>query len=269
MTCPAAIFTKALAETGVDFVFIDTEHVPLDRNELGHMCLAYKSLGIPPLVRIPKADASLARQAIDAGACGVVAAYMETVEQVIELKSAVKLKPLQGALMRMALAEPELFKTEHPRTAEEVSRRNSATALVINVESKTALANLEKMLAVPGVDSVLVGPHDLSFSLGVPEDFESPVFQNALKRIFGAARKAGVGAGIHNGMPPGTKGMTTDYAKRWIEEYGCNVYVHGADVNLFTAQLKRDLSTIRQEGSSGTENGFKRARVSEQGGSCI
>merc|ERR1711972_1305078 len=111
------------------------------------------------------------------------------------------------------------------------------------------------MLAVPGVDAILVGPHDLSCNLGVPEDFESEIFQSALRTIFGKARAAGVGAGIHNGMPPGTPGMTPDYAKRWLQEFGCNVYVHGADVNLFAAQLKRDLKVVRGSQPNSAENG--------------
>lgn len=121
---------------------------------------------------------------------------------------------------------------------------------------------------MPGVDSVLVGPHDLSFSLGVPEDFANPIFQEALRTIFTKARAAKVGAGIHNGMPPGTAGMTTEYASRWIKDFGCNVYVHGADVNLFAAQLKRDLSMIRgtvsaQSESDAKEVNGKRQKVGE------
>ena len=72
------------------------------------------------------------------------------------------------------------------------------------------------------------------------------------------ARKAGVGAGIHQGMPPTTPGMTPDFASRWIKEYGCNVYVHAADVNLFSTQLKRDLLSIR-----GASNGAAEAPAEE------
>merc|ERR1712087_966882 len=173
--------------------------------------------------------------------------------------------------LQKALHEPEKFAVDHPKTAQELATRNAPKALVVNIESQAAINNLDKLLAVPGVDSVLVGPHDLSFSLGVPEDFESPIFQNALRTIFEKARAAGVGAGIHNGMPPGTPGMTPDYAKRWVQEFGCNVYIHGADVNLFAAQLKRDLRTIQgceadlakngQEGHMNGSEGAKRPKT--------
>eukprot|EP00966_Prymnesium_polylepis_P021330 490519-Prymnesium_polylepis.1 len=237
MLSPLPAFASAVASTGVDFVFIDTEHVPLDRGNLAHMCFAYRSLGLPPLVRIPKADPVLARAVIDAGACGVVASYTETVEQAEELRRAVKLRPLQGERLELAMRQPEQFAEESPRTAAFIAERNAPLALVLNIESGAAIRNLEALLAVPGVDGVLVGPHDLSCSLGVPEDFESDIFQDALKTIFCKARAAGIGAGIHQGMPPTTAGMTPDDATRWIVEFGCNVYVHAADVNLFATQL--------------------------------
>lgn len=251
MVSTETAFATAAAGCGLDFVFIDTEHVPLDRKQLSHMCMEYTALGLPPLVRIPKADAVLARAVMDAGACGVVASYCETVEQVKELRRAVKLKPLQGELLELAMEEPERFEREHPKTAAFVKERNAHVALVLNIESRAAIRDLERLLAVPGVDSVLVGPHDLSCSLDVPEDFASPTFQGALKSIFTKARAAGVGAGIHQGMPPTTPGMTPEDVSRWIKEYGCNVYVHAADVNLFSTMLKTHLGIIRK--ATGTE----------------
>lgn len=246
MISPSSAFAAAAASTGIDFVFIDTEHVPLDRDELSRMCMLYQALGLPPLVRIPKADAVLARAAIDAGACGIVASYIETVDQARELRRAVKLKPLQGELLELAMDEPERFAREHPRTAALVAERNASTALVLNIESRPAINNLDALLGVPGVDAVLIGPHDLSFNLGVPEDFASDIFQDAVATIFAKARAAGVGAGIHQGLPPTTPGMTPTDAARWIRG-GCNVYVHAADASLFATLLKRDVEAIRHD----------------------
>ena len=86
---------------------------------------------------------------------------------------------------------------------------------------------------------------DLSFNLGVPEDFAHPRFQSALRTIFGKARAAGVGAAIHQGVSPTTRGMTPSDATRWIAEFGCNVYIHAADMSLFATQLTADLKQIR------------------------
>ena len=182
---------------------------------------------------------------------------MEEVAQVVELRRGVKMKPLQGAVLDDAERDPAAFAAKLPRTAEFL-KRNENVAVVVNVESRRAIDNLDAMLAVPGVDAVLVGPHDLSCNLGVPEDFESPIFQSALREIFGIARERGVGAGIHQGMPPSTPGMTPAFAKAWLAA-GCNVYVHAADVNLFSDALARDLATIRGDKPNGAA-GTKRKR---------
>jgi 4-hydroxy-2-oxoheptanedioate aldolase len=71
-----------IAQVGLDFVFIDTEHVPIDRPGLAWMCRAYDALGLAPIVRIPAPDPYLACQVLDAGATGVVAPYLETVIEI-------------------------------------------------------------------------------------------------------------------------------------------------------------------------------------------
>jgi 4-hydroxy-2-oxoheptanedioate aldolase len=71
-----AFAAAACGGGALDFVFLDTEHVPLDRGALAQACALYRARGVPPLVRIPKADATLARAVVDAGACGVVASYL-------------------------------------------------------------------------------------------------------------------------------------------------------------------------------------------------
>ena len=66
---------KLVAEANLDFVFLDTEHIALDRSELSQMCNTYQALGLTPIVRIPKPDPFLASMAIDAGAIGVIACH--------------------------------------------------------------------------------------------------------------------------------------------------------------------------------------------------
>src|ERR1041384_6156770 len=78
-----------VVQIGLDFVFIDTEHIAIDRKELSWMCQTYAALGLPPLVRIPSPDPFAATIALDAGAAGVVAPYIETTEQVRALRGAV------------------------------------------------------------------------------------------------------------------------------------------------------------------------------------
>ena len=91
---PSPRWPEVVRGCGLDFVFIDTEHIALDRAELNWMCQTYAALGLPPLVRIPSPDPYTATMVLDGGAAGVIAPYVETVEQAQTLRGAVKLPQL-------------------------------------------------------------------------------------------------------------------------------------------------------------------------------
>ncbi len=94
---------SAVKGAGADFVFIDTEHIAIDRTTLAWMCQTYRALGLAPIVRIPSPDPYLATVALDNGASGVLAPYVETPEQARRLRGAVKLRPLKGQLLEEVL----------------------------------------------------------------------------------------------------------------------------------------------------------------------
>ena len=162
---PSPIWPRVVTNLDLDMVFIDTEHTPQDRNMISWMCNAFAALDLAPVVRIPEPDPYLAQMTLDGGAQGIIAPYVETPEQVKALGGAVKFSPLKGQRLRAALdGETEL----EPELADYLARRNENKALFINIESLPALQNLDAILSSPYVDCVLVGPHDLSCSLGAP-----------------------------------------------------------------------------------------------------
>ncbi len=77
---PSPRWPEAVKTCGLDFVFIDTEHIALDRAQLSWMCQTYAALGLPPLVRIPSPDPFAATMVLDGGAAGVIAPYVESAE---------------------------------------------------------------------------------------------------------------------------------------------------------------------------------------------
>jgi len=222
----------------LDFVFIDTEHIALDRHQLSWMCQTYKALNICPIVRIPKPDAALACTVLDGGACGLVAPYLETVEQVTELRGAVKLRPLKGKRLEDKLKGGKSFDIDDTVTDAFIEKNNEDNLLIVNIESIPAIENLENILKVPGVDAVLVGPHDLSVNLGIAEDWKNPKFDEAVKTIINKSRKAGVGVGIHHSF-----GIMQEIS--WIK-YGANMIVHASDLVAFREKMTEDFKTIRE-----------------------
>ncbi|MGH8020835.1 MAG: HpcH/HpaI aldolase family protein [Opitutaceae bacterium] len=216
-----------IAGVGLDFVFIDTEHIALDRGILSWMCQTYAALGLPPLVRIPAPDPFAACMALDGGAAGIVAPYVETVEQVQALRGAVKLRPLKGARLAAALRDEASLE---PELQSYLERYNSQNTLVINIESTPAVERLDELLSVPGVDAVLIGPHDLSCSLGIPEQYEHRRFEETICRIVRVARQHGVGVGIH-------AWMGIERFVPWAGE-GLNIIIHSADVLAMRDKLR-------------------------------
>jgi len=235
ITSSSPLWPPAIKRAGVDFVFIDTEHIPFDRVTLAQMCLAYRALGLPPLVRIPSPDPYEACQVLDAGAAGVLAPYIERPEQVSRLVGATKLRPLKGERLEEALKNRDSL---GPELNDYLNSRNTENFLMINVESVPALDRLEQILAVPGLDGVIVGPHDLSVSLGLPEQYSNPQFEKALEKIISKASNKGLGIGIHF---PGDCELQIRWAKR-----GLNIILHSSDIFLFERSLQSDLSTVRQ-----------------------
>lgn len=227
---------QAVKSTGVDFVFIDTEHIAIDRMTLAWMCQTYRALGLAPIVRIPSPDPYAATVALDNGANGVVAPYIETVEQVQRLRGAVKLRPLKGQVLEDILSgKRELDATMQAY----IDNRCAQNLLFINIESAPAIAALDDLLAVPGIDALLVGPHDLSCNLGVPEQWAHPRFEDAIQTIIAKARAHNVGAGVHYWW-----GIEDEI--RWVKA-GANLIVHAGDIGLFADALRADLQRFRAE----------------------
>lgn len=238
---PSPLWPEAVSSTGVDFVFIDTEHTPLERETVSWMSKLFMAYDVAPLVRIPSPDPYLASMALDGGAAGIIAPYVETPEEVEALVSAVKYKPVKGnrigALhgMREAL-EPVLF--------EYLADKNRKNVLVINIESSPAIDALDDILAVEGLDGVLIGPHDLTCSLGIPEQYDHPLFRSSVETIISKARKSGVGVGVHTWSEIGA-----DQEIYWAKS-GANIIMHSSDLHLFRDTLKTNLDHIKKRTGS-------------------
>lgn len=241
---PSPVWPKALVGANLDFVFIDTEHIPLGRETVSAMCQWYRAAGLAPIVRLPEPCSQLATMVLDGGAEGIIAPYVENAAQVRDLAGAVKWRPLKGERLAQALDGAPLEEDLQAYIRE----RNAGNVLIVNVESTPAIQNLDEILSVPGLDAVLVGPHDLSCSLGVPEQYDHPRFSEAILQIITQARARNIGAGIHYWEDPARE-------IEWLKA-GLNLLIHSADITLFAKHLKAELTAIRmaigETGSSGS-----------------
>jgi 4-hydroxy-2-oxoheptanedioate aldolase len=225
-----------IASSGLDFVFLDTEHIPIDRAQLAWMCSAYGALNLAPIVRVPEPDPHLACMALDGGAAGVVFPYVESVAQVLALRGAVKFRPLKGRRLYNKLEGTEDLE---PELAEYLAGWAAGRLMIVNIESIPALEALDEILAVPDLDALLIGPHDLSLNLGVPEQYAHPRFKQAISTIIRKARAKNVGVGLHFSFG-------IDAEIEWAKE-GANFIVHSSDFFLTRDAIAADLRKFRTQ----------------------
>jgi 4-hydroxy-2-oxoheptanedioate aldolase len=229
------LWPAVVKKAGLDFVFIDTEHVPLDLVTLSGMCQQYSALGLPPIVRIHSINPYDACRVLDSGAAGILVPYVETVEQVKAMVGATKLRPLKGRRLETILTDPKAMEKV---LKEYIEARNVNNILLINIESVPAMENLDDILAVPGLDAVIIGPHDLSCSLGLPEDYQNPTFLAAVQKIISKVRDNGLSIGVHFSEQPEVQIR--------MAEMGANIILHSSDISLFGKILTDEHSIIRK-----------------------
>lgn len=232
---PSPFWPKIIRDCGLDFVFIDTEHIAIDRERLSWMCRAYDAMGLPPLVRIPDHNPNQATVALDDGAAGVIAPYVETVETTRTLKGAAKLRPLKGRRLDETLAGRPL---QSP-LARYVENNPAGGLLILNIESIPAMDALDEILEIKGIDAVLIGPHDLTASLGIPEQYQHPAFLKASETIFKKARNRKIGAGIH-------AWFSIEEQRRFVE-MGANLLIHKADAIFFQQGITAEINELRKQ----------------------
>jgi 4-hydroxy-2-oxoheptanedioate aldolase len=171
---------------------------------------------------------------MDAGAEGVVAPYLENVSQIKELVGALKFRPLKGELLDEFLngeREPDLVLKEY------LDKWNEGNICIANIESVPAVDKLEELLSINGLDAVFIGPHDLSVSLGLPEQYDHPLFEAAVKKIIRISKEKGLAVGIHFSESP-------DRQIRWMKE-GVNMVIHSSDLAMFSQRLLLDMDCIK------------------------
>jgi 2-dehydro-3-deoxyglucarate aldolase len=183
---------ELLAMAGFEWVVIDTEHSAVDVSEVLRMVIAVEQRGAIPLCRLASIDPVQAKSVLDSGAAGILVPMVNTREDAELAVRMVKYPPdgFRGA----GLARAQDY---GDRSDEYFRRANDDTLLIVQIEHKDGVANIEEILDVPGIDGTFIGPYDLSMSLGLPGQLDHPQVVAAKNRVLEATRKRGLAAGIH------------------------------------------------------------------------
>lgn len=183
-----------LAAAGMDFLMVDTEHSSPGIETVQNIVRSARAAGLVPLARVTENQYAFIARILDTGAMGIMVPRVDTPEQARHVVRSAKYPPLgeRGFGARGVVTDYE------PVTVRDVVEWvNEHTLVIVQIESGEAVANLDPITRVPGVDVALIGPNDLSVSLGVPGDFKHPRFIEAVERTFEICLKNSVSPALH------------------------------------------------------------------------
>lgn len=213
------------AQAGFDWLVVDGEHAPNDLRSILVQLQVLESAGAAVVVRPPMGETWLLKQLLDMGAETLLIPMVETAEQAEALVRAVRYPPRGVRGMGAALARASRFNT----VPGYVAKADAHVCLLVQAESRAALANLDAIAAVDGVDGVFIGPADLAADMGFPGRPDSPevwsAIEDAIRRVTAAGKPAGI--------------LTFDeLLNRRCVELGARFVAVGADVTEFSAALR-------------------------------
>lgn len=204
--------------TGYDWLFIDSEHAAFTVQEVSQMCLAALPLGITPIVRVCTDALDEGTRALDNGAMGLVIPHVDTVAQAKRVAEAFRFPPLG---MRSWGAPPAAFLYGGPPMGEAQAILNREVLICAMIETEEAVANVDEIAGVPGVDVLMIGTSDLTSTMGIPGHWGHAKVQAAYEKVGAACKR--------NGLVMGTGGVGDD---TWMGHYmqrGALMVLAGSD----------------------------------------
>ena len=229
--------TEALCDS-VDFLWIDLEHSPISLESLQAHLMAARAGGAPAPVRIPSNDLGWVKRVLDIGAEGIILPQARSAAEVEAFVSACRYPP-QG---NRGFGPRRGMNYGRTNLAEYLEHANKNLFVAVQIETTAALEALDAIVRLPGIDSIVVGPADLSGSMGMLGQLSHPRVVEAIQTIAAKAKQAGLFVGI--GMGP-----STDYAVQvarlgvqWIQCGGDFSYMVSAADSLYLG-IRRRLGT--------------------------
>jgi len=228
VTLAAPEVTEILSSSGLDWLFIDGEHAPIDF--LAAQTLLATSR-VPCLMRVPEATEAMLKRALDIGAAGVIVPMVNSAQQAKAIVSFCKYPPRGVRGVGRVRAQGYGFDFEHY-----MAHANEDTVVVVQCEHVAAVEAIESIVAVAGVDAVLVGPYDLSGSMGLLGQVEHPDVLAAIARVAEVCTKASRALGIFTAQP--------EKMKPFIAQ-GYTLVAVGVDVAALGDSARATVSTLR------------------------
>ncbi len=221
--------TEILAETGFDWLFIDAEHGAFNPQQTQSMLQAAGKC--PCVIRVPAGEDIWIKKALDIGAAGIIVPQVHTAEQAEQIISQCKYSPAGNRGVGIGRAHTYGMEFDNY-----IQNANEDTAVILQAESRQAIENIDAIVKLKGLDAILIGPYDLSASLGRIGQVTDPEVQAAIKTVANACQSAGIQLGIF--------GVRAEAVKPYIEQ-GFTLITAGVDALFVIDSAKKTLADLR------------------------
>ncbi len=223
------------AGEGFDWICVDMEHTSTDIRMFHELALAVKGTGCDILARLHSCDPVQAKLVLDAGANGIIVPSINT-RQEAELAVAMAKFPPQGIRGASLCRASDFGRSFSPY----FSNHNDNVLVVIMLEHVDAVANIDEILSVPGIDATFIGPYDLSSSMGIAGQLDHPDLLAAQNTLVEACKKHNIPAGFH--VVPTDNELVKTRIKEGYRFIGC-----GLDTEFITQGCRTMLKGVREE----------------------
>ncbi|MBU0568824.1 2,4-dihydroxyhept-2-ene-1,7-dioic acid aldolase [bacterium] len=224
---------EIMAKAGYDWLTVDMEHSAITLDQAQHLIQVIELCGIVPLVRVGENNPNLIKRVMDAGSHGIIVPMVNTKEDAVRAVDSVRYPPRGSRGVGLARAQKYGADFEGYKDWNE-----KESVVIVQVEHIKAVKNLEEILAVEGVDGFIIGPYDLSGSLGVPGQFDHPEMITALNRVKGVTMKLNAVSGFHV-IPPDIEAF-----EKKVEE-GYKFIAHSLDILILGEGCRRAIMRIK------------------------
>ncbi len=223
-----------LSRAGFDFAVIDMEHGAFTIRDIVNFVIASKNCPISIIVRTPGKDPQMISKILDNGAHGIMVPHVETKAEVQSIIQASKYPPIgiRGYGPRGIITDYETIPCE-----EKVRIINQNIVIWIQIESVIAIEKLDMLLSFPDINGVIIGPMDLSLSMGIPGQMHDIHIQQAFQKVLAQCNQKGVPCGIH------FKDLAK--SKEWKAK-GMNICLYSTAFELLFEKAKKDLSELKE-----------------------
>ena len=193
------IIAELMANSGFEWLTIDMEHSAITLIEAQNLIRTIELLGCVPLVRVGEKNPNLIKRVMDAGAHGIIVPMVNNKQDAELAVNSVRYPPKGKRGVGLARAQDYGFGFEKYK-----KKLEKSSIIIVQIEHIDAVDNLKEIISVDGVDGFIVGPYDISGSLGRPGDFENPEFKKCITKIMQYSKKYNKPAGFHV-IPPDEK----------------------------------------------------------------